>query len=621
MKKKLLAVVLSAAMALTLIAGCGKNPTSTSAPSKEGGNTTSTATTTENAYEYDITVWVPELAVELTQKQIENFNNTNTDGIKLNPTIEAVSEADAATQMITDVEAGADIFNFAQDQIARLIQAGALAQLGEQAAATVKEINDDSAVAAVTAGDSLYAYPITSDNGYYMFYDKSVIKEENLGSMEALMENCKEAGRTFCFELGGSAWYTAAFFFATGCDSTWVTDDNGEFISVNDTYNSDNGLKAIKGLYKIITSDCWIDSSEVTQFEAAIPAAVVVSGPWNNATAGDILGENLGAVELPSFEVDGQSFHLNSFSGNKLMGVKPQTDPAKAACLSKLAQYLTGEECQKQRFDELQWGPSNKALQETDAVKSNVGLAALAAQAPYARPQGNIHGSWWDIGKAITAEAKESDGSDEALKAVLQNYFDKCSALFNMTSDEKEAFSVIGSIGGDGWTIDIPMTRTGEIGAATYYTDLLELKAGEEFKVRQGGSWDVNFGNDGTVGGPNCLVDADGFYFIKLVVNDDLTEGIITLEKTSWNEWSAIGTLNGSNWDTDFALAISEDGKTYKLEGVEMAAGTEFKVRKAASWNENYGADGAKDGSNIKVEADGTYTIVFDSETHMITLE
>lgn len=617
MKKKLLAVVLSAAMALTLLAGCGKNPTSTSAPTKEPGTSTATS---EATYEYDITVWVPELAVELTKKQIENFNATNTDGIKLNPTIEAVSEADSATQMITDVEAGADIFNFAQDQIARLIQAGALAQLGEQAAQFVKDNNDSGAVASVTAGDALYAYPITSDNGYYMFYDKSVIKEENLTSMEALMQNCADAGRTFCFELE-NAWYNAAFFFATGCDSTWVTDDDGQFISVNDTFNSDNGLAAVKGLYKLVSSDVWVNSGEVSQFEAAIPAGIVVSGPWYNVTAGEILGENLGAAELPCFSVDGKSYHLNSFCGNKLMGVKPQTDPAKAACLSKLAQYLTGEECQKQRFDELEWGPSNAALQATDAVQSNPGLAALAAQAPYARPQGNIHGSWWDIGKAITPAAKDTDGSDEALKAVLQDYFDKCAALFNMTADEKEAMSVIGSIGGDGWTIDIPMTRTGEAGVKAYYTDLLELKAGEEFKVRKGGSWDVNFGSDGTVGGPNCVVEEDGFYFIKVVVNDDETEGIITLEKSSWHEWSAIGTLNGSNWDTDFALSIAEDGKTFKLEGVEMAAGTEFKVRKAASWDENYGANGEKDGANIVVEADGTYTIVFDSETHMITLE
>ena len=62
--------------------------------------------TAELAGEYDITIWAAENAVDLTKKQVEDFNATNTDGIKFNATVEPVSESEAATQMITDVEAG-----------------------------------------------------------------------------------------------------------------------------------------------------------------------------------------------------------------------------------------------------------------------------------------------------------------------------------------------------------------------------------------------------------------------------------------------------------------------------------------------------------------------------------
>ena len=612
MKKKLLAVVLSALMVVSTLAGCGK--TEEVAPAANGGETAAAS------YEYDITVWCPELAVDLTKKQIDDFNASNTDGIKLNATIEAVSEADSATQMLTDVEAGADLYFFAQDQIARLIQAGALTQLGDAAAAFVAENNDAGSAEAVKAGDAYYAYPLTSDNGFYMFYDKSVIKEEDLGSMEALLAACNAAGRTFCFELI-NAWYNAAFFFATGCDSTWVTDDNGEFISVNDTFNSDKGLIAAKGLYKIVSDPAWVNASTVAEFESAVPAAVVVSGPWDNLTAGQILGDNLGAAEMPSFEVDGKSYHLNSFCGNKLLGVKPQTDVAKAACLAKLAQYLTGEACQTERFNELEWGPSNVAAASSDAVQANPGLAALAAQAPYARPQGNIHGSWWDIGKAITSGVQETSGTDAELQTVLQNYYDQCNALFNMTSDEKEAWSVIGSINGTNWDTDFAMTRTADTGDATFYSEAMELHAGEELKARQGASWDVNFGGDGARDGANLAVEEDGVYFVKLVVNDDLSAATLELVKTSFYAWSVIGTVGGTNWDADFEMEIQNDSKTFVLADVEMAAGTEFKVRKNHGWDENFGKDGVAGGDNIVVEADGTYTITFDSETGMVTFE
>ncbi|MBO7353518.1 MAG: extracellular solute-binding protein, partial [Lachnospiraceae bacterium] len=599
--------------------GTGDNKTNPTSTAQQGGNTNT------EARNFDITIWVPEAAQALTKSQVEAFNNTNTDNIKFNATIEAVSEADAATQMITDVEAGADMFNFAQDQLSRLIMAGALAQLGEKAAQFVRDNNDEGAVSAVAAGDALYGYPITSDNGYYIFYDKRYVSDEQAQTVQGILDACKAAGKTFACPIGGNGWYLAGWFFGTGCDSTWVTDDDGNFISINDTFNSDNGLIAAKGLYQIISSDVWVDSDQVSEFEAAIPCAVLVAGPWWNAQAKEILGDNLGAAKMPTYTVDGKVYQIGSFCGSKIIGVKPQTDVAKAACLSKLAQYLSSEECQLQRFEALEWGPSNKVAQQNDAVKSNVGLKALADQSPFAKPQGNVHGSWWDISKAIGAGIKEladaGDNSDASLKAVLQKYYDDCNAVFNMTSDEKEAWSVIGSICGSNWDQDFPMTRTAESGAPTFYSEALELKAGNELKARQGASWDVNFGGDGKRDGANLVVDADGYYFVKLVTNEDLSSAELTLEKTSFHSWAAIGTLNGTNWDTDFGLEIQDDGTTYKLAGVTMSAGTEFKVRLGHNWDNNYGTNGEAGGPNFVVEADGTYTIVFDSTTGMITLE
>ncbi len=628
MKKKLLAVALSAVLAVSMLAGCGdKGNTSasgsTSTKSSTKSETSASKTDGGATYEFDIKVWVPEADVNknLTATMIDNFNNTNADGVKFNATIEAVSEADSATSMITDVEAGPDIYNFAQDQLSRLIMAGALSKLDDTSEEFVRANNDDASIAAVAAGEDLYGYPITSDNGYYIFYDKSVVSDEQAKTVEGIIEACKASGRTFAAPIGGNGWYLAGWFFGTGCDSTWVTDDAGNFISINDTFNSDNGLIAAKGIYKIMSSGVWVDADSADAFTAAIPSAVLVSGPWNNSVIHDMLGDNMGAAKMPTYSVDGKSYQIGSFSGSKIIGVKPQTDGTKAAALAMLAEYLSGEECQKMRFDALEWGPSNKALQATDAVQSNVGLAALAAQAPFAKPQGNIHGSWWDISKAIGAAIKESNGTDQELKDILQKYYDDCNAVFNMTSDEKTAMSVIGALCGTNWDTDLPMTRTAEAGAPTYYSEALELKAGDELKVRQGASWDVNFGADGEINGPNVVVEADGYYYVKLVCNDDFTHGDITLEKSSYHAWSVIGAIKGTSWDTDFEMAIQDDGKTFKLEGVELKKDEEFKVRQGHNWDINYGKDGVAGGDNVKVEEDGTYTIVFDSETGMITLE
>ena len=511
--KKFLALLLVAFMMFSLVA-CGGNDGGNGGGGADtsGGNTDDS---TSLAGTYDVKIWVADNAVELTQKQIEDFNKSNEDGIVINAKIEAMGEGDAATNMVTDVEAGGDIFCFAQDQFARLVQAGALSKLGVGAAKIVTEANDAGVVAAAKAGDDLYAYPLTSDNGYFMYYDKSVIPEEDITSLEKLIEDCEKENKYFSMELGTSAWYLAGFFFSTGCVSEWETDNDGAFISVNDTFNSDKGLIAAKGMKKLLDSPMHLSASGAEGF--ANGAAIVVTGTWAYNDIQDILGDNLGAAPLPSFTVDGTEYHIGSFSGCKLMGVKPQTDAVKAAVLHKLAQYLTDEERQLERFDALSWGPSNTNAQKSDAVQANPGLAALLAQSPYSVPQGQIHGSWWDLAKVIADDVKAAK-DDAGIQAALDSYHAKLESLFTMSDADKNAFTVIGSLNGSNWDADFPMEEADGVWKTT---EAYELAAGVEFKVRQGKSWDVAYPAD------NFVVETDGTYYIQL---DPATETVTLIE-------------------------------------------------------------------------------------------
>ena len=494
--KKFLSILLAAAMLLSLV--CVAN-----AESQLAGT-------------YDVTIWAPEAATALTSQQVKAFNESNTMGIVINATVEPVSEADAASNMTTDVEAGADMFFFAQDQLSRLIQAGALTTLGVAATEFVKTNNTAGSILAAQSGDSYYAYPLTADNGYFMYYDKSVIPEEDVDSLEKLIEDCENAGKNFSYDLE-NAFYNAGVFFGVGCHSDWKTDDNGTFIAIDDDFNSDKGLIAAKGIYKLVSSPCYVSSAN-PDFESN--SAIVVTGTWNYGTILEQLGDNFAVADLPSFTVDGTEYHIGSYSGCKLLGLKPQQDAVKGAALNQLAQYLTGQECQSQRAvppadGGLGWGPSNKAALE-DPACSNPALVALNEQNVYAVPQPNVHGSWWDIAKVITTDIKASDGSDEALKAALQKYEDSISAVFEMTDEMRNAFAVIGTVNGTNWDADLPMTADGDIWTSN---EAYEMTAGTEFKVRQGKSWDVAYPAD------NFVFEADGTYYVQL----DAADGTVTL--------------------------------------------------------------------------------------------
>lgn len=96
------------------------------------------------------------------------------------------------------------------------------------------------------------------------------------------------------------------------------------------------------------------------------------------------------------------------------------------------------------------------------------------------------------------------------------------------------------------------------------------------------------------------------------------------------SDYSLIGTINGSNWDTDFFMtpvADLENVYEYTLEGVTV--GTEFKIRYQESWDEgkSWGFSqvqqeekyfGDKSG-NINVLVEGDYNIKFDSTSKSIT--
>lgn len=584
----LLAVVLCLSVVFAVV-GC-KNDN----PKPDDGNKPAETT-------FNIKVWTSDVAgvKEQFEKQIADFNATNGTWT-LNAEVIPVGEGEAATQMIADVELGADIFCFAQDQLARLVSAKALAQLGVQTSATVRDEHDASAVKAASVGGDLYCYPLTSDNGLFLYYDKSVVSEASVGNVATILADCAAANKLFVYNLLGSGWYNAGYFFGAGCTSAWDTDTDGNFTAVRDDYNSAKGLIAMKGLNAILNNDAFMSGEGVGQFEKG--AAAVVSGTWDSAEAKRILGENMGVAKLPAYTVDGVDYQLGSYSGNKLLGVKPQQNAYKAAALQQLALYLTSKTCQLERFNEFGWGPSNKEAQADPAVKADAALSALAAQNEFAYPQGQIHGSWWDVTKSL-ATAAQTAKSEADMLAALKDYEDAIKAMVNGTFADPNAWTIIGSIGGDEWSKDIAMTDKGD---GIWETAPVDLVEGEEFKARKGKSWDESFGD----GAGNYKVTVTGTYIIRINVNEKTVE-LVAVDK---DVWSIIGV--GGDWNTDIDMIDKGDG-IWETTAMALNAGDEFKARQGHDWN---GSEFGNGSANYKVAEAGTYIVRVDVVNKTITL-
>lgn len=393
--KKFLAMVLSLVMVLSMV-GCA---------SAEG-------------FSGEIKIWVADATVDFTLQQVENFKAEYPEYAGITVTVEPVGEGDAASNMITDVEGGADIFGFAQDQLARLVAAGALIDVAPENAEVVKAENDAGSVSAVTLGDTMYAYPMTSDNGYFLYYDKSVVTDPS--SMEAILADCEKAGKNVYMDIT-SGWYQTAFFFGAGCTLTYDADADGNIIAMDCSYASENGVKALKAMIKVSNSPVFVGN--VSSASQATNLGALISGTWDAKHVKEILGENYAACKMPT--VDG--IQMGGFRGFKMLGVKPQVDEAKLAACDALAAYLTSGKVQTARYEAVQWGPSNLEAQKSDAVQADEALCALNAQMPNCINQGQYPGDYWNLATALGGDVladKYDNATDEELLAVLQNFQD-----------------------------------------------------------------------------------------------------------------------------------------------------------------------------------------------------
>ena len=368
----------------------------------------------------EIKIWVAEATVDFTKEMVENFKAANPDYADMIVSIEPVGEGDAASNMITDVEGGADIYGFAQDQLARLVAAGALEVVAPENEEIIAAENDAGSVGAVKLGGTMYAYPMTSDNGYFLYYDKSVVKDPT--SLEAILADCEAAGKNFYMEIN-SGWYQTAFFFGAGCTLTYDTDTEGNLVGINCNYASENGVKALKAMINMAKSPAFVNGSSAS---AATNIGAIVDGTWDANAMQEALGENFAAAKLPV--ADG--FQLGGFGGFKMLGIKPQVDEAKLAACDALALYLTSGDVQLARYNAVQWGPSNLTAQQNEAVQANEALAALGAQLAYTMPQGQYPGEYWTLASALGDDIladKLDNATDEELLAVLQNFQDTAS--------------------------------------------------------------------------------------------------------------------------------------------------------------------------------------------------
>lgn len=426
--KKLLAMLLTAAMILSL-AACG----GASAPAETTATTAAAAEATEapaaSGETISLTLWGAEEDQALLAELVEKFKAQYPDQT-FDIQIGVESESTAKDTVLTDIEAAADVFAFANDQLNDLVSAGALLNLSGDVSAvlpaytdkTLEDVlaaNGEGSVAAATKDGNVYAFPMGGGNNYFLYYDSTKITADQAKSWDELLSAAEAAGGKVGMTFA-SGWYNASFFLGAGFisdmnpDGTTVIDWNG---TSADGYT---GVDVAKAMAAIAAHPGFlaIADGDISNQIASGAVCAVVSGTWDAGAAEAAFGEGYAATKLPTFTCAGDQVQMSCYSGFKLMGVNAYSKNSGWAVL--LAEFLTNEASQTARFEARQLAPTNLNAAANDAVTSNVAIAASAAQDVYGSVQ-NVGGKFWDptatFGQMIANGELGSD--DAAIQAAL----------------------------------------------------------------------------------------------------------------------------------------------------------------------------------------------------------
>lgn len=418
--KKVLALGLVGAMAISM-AACGKTSSST-----DNGGSGNAGTSNETV---SLRVWGGEEDQNLLKELVEKFKTTYPDQ-KFNIEIGVESEATAKDTILTDVEAAADVFAFASDQIVDLNNAKALANIEDMDAALqnyakksiadVKAANGEGSVEAASIDGKLMAFPMTGGNGYFLYYDSSVISEEDAATWDTLLAAADKAGKKVGMTLA-SGWYDASFFYGAGF-TTGLNDDGTTAIDFNGTSKDGyTGVQVTQSMLNIASNKAFmaIADGDISNQIAGGTLAAVISGTWDADNAQKVFGDGYAATKLPTYTLDGKQVQQGSVSGYKLMGVNAYSKNVGWATV--LAEFLTNEESQATRFEQRQLAPTNKNVAASDEVSKNVAIAASAAQDAYGVIQ-TVSAKYWDPAKTfgeMIAQGSLSATDEKAIQEAL----------------------------------------------------------------------------------------------------------------------------------------------------------------------------------------------------------
>ncbi len=420
--KKVLALGMTAMLSVGLLGGCGgESDGGGSMPNSQAANDGDSAEVTD----VSLKVWVPEEEIDLVKEMEASFEEAHPEyNMTWDNAVVGIDES--AANLTTDDTTAADVFELPSGSISQLTDAGLLLPIGYDID-NVKSLYSEGAIASCTKDDMVYGIPF-SPNTWFMYYNKDMYTEDEVKSLETMM--AKDLGTAedgtaianFSCTMSNS-WYIEAFFYAAGCDLFGA--DGSDATSCS--WNSADGLAAANYLIDLANNPKYVEDLDgiAGSLFSDGKLGALCSGNWSAPGLKEDLGDSLGAVALPTVEINGKTASLSPFIDYKCFAVKSSTAFPLAA--QQFAEWLGNDENQLLRYQEAGASPAVLSLQDNPEVSEDIATIALLAQTETATTQPSISqiDQYWTPAQALgegIVKTKEitKDNIQEKLDQTVQ---------------------------------------------------------------------------------------------------------------------------------------------------------------------------------------------------------
>ena len=381
-------------------------------------------TTTDKVYSdvnTKINIWATAKEEAVIKNIVDAYNAKQKDETKkFNYEFTAVAESDAGTTLQKDpnVKNAPALLLCADDHISGLANKGIILELKGEFKKTVVDNNTPVSVLGATYNNGIYGYPVTSDNGYFLWYNASALQANDVTTLEGLLAKAKSSGKKVLMDIP-NGWYVNSFFTSPdlcGTDSLRFAtekDPADGVVKTSYTCNWDNAnavaaVEYLSGLLKPYYADGTLITGSNENIVAGFQdksLIAAVSGTWMEGDLEKAMdGDTLAATKLPTYTVNNKTIQMSSFTGSKIYTINKTRPVAEQKAAAALADLLTTKESQLKRFETRQSIPCNKEAVNDERYTKNVskGAKALEQQNAFAAVQAqSAEGRYWDIGKAI----------------------------------------------------------------------------------------------------------------------------------------------------------------------------------------------------------------------------